>query len=230
MGEMVTFPSDGDRVAGYLSTPSSGTPGQHPSVVVIQEWWGLVPHIRSVVDRLAAEGFTALAPDLYRGASATEPDEAMRLMMGLAMDQAARDIASAAGFLATRTERARPVGVVGFCLGGSLALWAATLTDHITAVASFYPSQPWERMRPDWAGYRGKRVVIHCAEGDGASRAPGIQRIKEAIEQAGGICILYDYPGTTHAFFNDDRPEVYDSEAAALAWARTLDLFHTALT
>ena len=88
---------------------------------------------------------------------------------------------------------------------------------------------PWERMRPDWSNYAGKAAVIHASEEDGTSAAPGVQAARRAIEGAGGKVTLYDYPGTSHAFFNDDRPEVYDRRAAATAWARTLELLRSRL-
>jgi len=197
--------------------------------VVIQEWWGLVGQITSVVDRFAAEGFVALAPDLFHGAHTTEPDEAERLMMGLQMDAAAKDIASAARYLAAREDCTGKVGAVGFCMGGSLALWSPALTDEVTTAVGFYPAVPWEQMRPDWERYAGKAAAIHCSEADGTSSAPGIQQAKQAIEAAGGSCTVYDYPGSDHAFFNDDRPEVYDDGAAHLAWARTLECLRSRL-
>jgi carboxymethylenebutenolidase len=225
MGEMVSYPSNGGTSEGYLAVPSGGG----PAVVVIQEWWGLVPHIKELADRFAEAGFVALAPDLFHGAHTTEPDEAGKLMMGLAMDQAARDIAGAASYLAGRPDVAGGIGCVGFCMGGSLALWSATLSDHIVATAGFYPAVPWERMSPKWDNYTGKSAVIHCSEEDGTSAAAGVQQARQAIEDAGGNVQTYDYPGTHHAFFNDDRPEVYDRDASALAWARTLELLRTKL-
>jgi carboxymethylenebutenolidase len=227
MGEMVSYPSNGGTSEGYLAVPPSGS---GPAVIVIQEWWGLVPHIKSVTKRFAEAGFVALAPDLFHGAHTSEPDEAMRLLMGLAMDQAAKDIAGAAAYLTGRDEVAgNGVGAVGFCAGGSLALWSATLSDRIVATVGFYPGFPWERMAPKWSNYGGKAALIHASEQDGTSAAPGIQFAKEAIEDAGGTCTLYDYPGTGHAFFNDDRPEVYNGAASASAWARTLEFFRTRL-
>ena len=115
MGEMVSFPSNGTNGSGYLAD------GKGPGVVLIQEWWGLVPHICNVADRLAAEGYTVLAPDLYNGASSTEPDEAGKLMMGLNLGKAAKDMSGAVDFLQQRTGRTK-VGVVGFCMGGGLTL------------------------------------------------------------------------------------------------------------
>jgi carboxymethylenebutenolidase len=221
MGEMVNYPSNGGTSGAYLALPGSG---EGPGVIVIQEWWGLVPHVKEVADRFAGAGFVALAPDLYHGLQTTEPDEAMRLLMGLAMDQAAKDIAGAASYLADRAEVRGGIGTVGFCAGGSLALWSGTLCDRIVATVGFYPGLPWERMSPQWANYAGKVALIHCSEDDGTSAAPGIQAAKNAIEAAGGEVILYDYPGTHHAFFNDDRPETYHRSASATAWARTLEL------
>jgi carboxymethylenebutenolidase len=226
MGEMVTYPSNGGTSEGYLAR---STHGEGPAVVVIQEWWGLVPHIMSLADRFAAAGFTALAPDLYHGLKTSEPDEAGKLLMGLAMDQAAKDIAGAAAYLADRPEVTGKVGTVGFCSGGSLALWSGTLSDQIVATVGFYPPMPWERMGPKWSNYAGKAALIHCSEGDGTSAAPGIQAAAQAIKDAGGEISVHDYPGTHHAFFNDDRPEVYDAGAAASAWARTLEFFRSRL-
>jgi carboxymethylenebutenolidase len=224
VGEMVSFASSSGTAQGYLSVPESGS---GPGVVVIQEWWGLLGHIKSVCDRFAAEGFVALAPDLYRGAATDEPSQAQRLMMGLAMDAAAQDIGGAARYLGQRGTG--KVGAVGFCMGGSLALWAAALSDDISAAVGFYPAVPWERMSPEWGNYAGKAAVLHCSEEDGTSAAEGIQIATKAIEAAGGEVTVYDYPGTRHAFFNDDRPEVYDDDAARAAWARTLEVFRTRL-
>jgi len=228
VGEMVTFSSSGDIDEGYLALPESGS---GPGVVVIQEWWGLVDHIKDVVDRCAAEGFVALAPDFFHGITTSEPDEAARLMMGLAMDRAGQDIAGAASYLTHRAEvSGTGIGVVGFCAGGSLALWSATISPDVTTAVGFYPAIPWEKMSPSWGSYAAKSAMIHCSEEDGTSMADGIQLARQGIEEAGGAVQLYDYPETQHAFFNDDRPEVYHVEAAQLAWQRTLNLLHSRLS
>ncbi len=228
MGEMVSYPSNGDTAEGYLALPPGGS---GPGVVVIQEWWGLVPHIRDVADRLAGEGFVTLAPDIFHGAETTEPDEAMRLLMGLAMDRAGRDIAGAATYLAGLDEvTGAGIGAVGFCMGGSLALWAATLSDDVRATVGFYPAVPWERMSPTWSRYDGKTAVIHTDEHEGGSAGEGVQQAKSAIEAAGGEVTLYDYPGTDHAFFNDARPEVYNPEAARESWSRTVEFLRERLS
>ena len=117
------------------------------------------------------------------------------------------------------------VGVVGFCMGGSLAIWSGTLADEITATVGFYPGASWERHAPQWDRYNAKHAIIHCAEGDGTSAAPGIQEAIREIAQAGGSAVAYDYAGTQHAFFNNDRSEVFNETAAKLAWARTINFF-----
>ena len=112
---------------------------------------------------------------------------------------------------------------VGFCMGGSLAIWAGTLDPTINKCVGFYPGASWERHAPDWRNYKGKSAMIHCAEGDGTSSAPGIQEAIKEISKAGGDIQAFDYAGTQHAFFNNDRPEVYDAKSAKLAWERTLN-------
>ena len=217
MGEMVSYASNGGTSEGYLAIPSGGAAS--PAVIVIQDWWGLVPHIRSVADRFAEAGFVALAPDFRHGQPASKPSEPRQMLNSAQMDEAAADIAVAADYLAGRPEVTGKVGCAGFCAGASLALWAAT----------FYPRLPWEAMHSEWTDYAGKAAVIHCSEADGLSAADGVQTVRRAIETAGGTCQTYDYPGTAHAFFNEDRPENFDQRAAATAWARTLELFRAKL-
>jgi carboxymethylenebutenolidase len=113
MGNTVTFKSNGHTCDGYIA-------GSGPGVLVIQEWWGLVPHIKDVVDRFAAAGFTALAPDLYHGESSTEPDGAGKLMMALNLEQAGKDLSGAVALLQERSGNDK-VGVVGYCMGGGPA-------------------------------------------------------------------------------------------------------------
>ena len=223
MGESVRFASFGGQCSGYLAVPESGS---GPGVVVIQEWWGLVPHITDLVDRFAAAGYVALAPDHYRGEHTTEPDEAGKLMMGLKVRAAADDIAGSAEYLLTRDDViGESVGAVGFCMGGGLALLAPTAYRHIVATSAFYPAMPWPDYDPDWSRYAGKEAQIHKAESDEEHAGPRIAEYAESIRAAGGTVTIYDYPGSQHAFFNDDRPEVHDSAHSALAWERTLDLF-----
>lgn len=222
-GNHIKFSADGKSGAGYIAFPESGT---GPAVIVIQEWWGLVGHITDIVDRFAAAGFVALAPDLYHGQAASEPNEAKKLMMELELDRAGEEIVTAAKYLISiKNTTSNLVGVVGFCMGGSLAIWSATLSDEIRATVGFYPGASWERHAPQWGNYKDKFSMINCAQGDGTSAAPGIQEAVREINSAGGSAVAYDYPGTNHAFFNNDRPEVFNESAAKLAWARTINFF-----
>lgn len=223
MGEKVTYRSDGGSSEAYLAVPASGGPA--PAVVVIQEWWSLVPHIMSVADRFAAAGFVALAPDLARGASASDPAAARHLVAGPALDEAAREIAAAADYLAARPDAAGRAGVVGFSAGASLALWSGVLSDRVAATVAFYPVLPWPTESPQWTNYTGKSALVHCCDDE----TDGVEAVRRAIADAGGVVTVHeDYPGTRHSFFNDDRPEVYDTAAAARSWARTIEhLRHT---
>lgn len=227
MASTVTIESTTEPLQGLLGIPESGT---GPGVIVIQEWWGLVPQIERVVDRFAAAGFVALAPDHYRGERTTEPDQAGKLMMGLKVSAAASDIAASADYLVRSGHlTGAKVGVVGFCMGGGLALLAPTVSPHIDCASAFYPAMPWPDYHPDWTNYGGREALIHQAESDIPSTGLDVARYAEAIAANGGTATVVDYPGSQHAFFNEDRPEVFDAELAQLAWDTTLAMFHRRL-
>ncbi|HUI02679.1 MAG TPA: dienelactone hydrolase family protein [Acidimicrobiales bacterium] len=225
MGEMIEFPSNGSQGQGYVATPSSGA---GPGVVVIQEWWGLVPHIKDVCDRFAAEGFTALAPDLYRGTQVTEPDEAGKQMMAMQLDRAGTDMSGAVDAVRARAA-GDDVGVVGFCMGGGLALVLATQRpDAVKACVSFYGLIPWPEAQPDFAAVAGA-VQLHVAGDDGYFSPDAARALEAQLRRLGKDVELHLYDGTDHAFFNDTRPEVYDADASRLAWSRTLDFLRARL-
>ncbi len=227
MGDEVEFASNGSTAGGYLAPAADGA---GLGVVVIQEWWGLVPHIRDVCDRLAAEGFTALAPDLYHGHTVPpgEPDEAAKVAMGLYMERAARDMAGAAEYLAGHDAvRGNGLGVIGFCLGGDLALFLATVRpDLVKAVVPFY-GIPGER-EPDWSRLEAP-VEGHYAEDDDMAGPQVASDLEAKLSALGKEVRMFVYPGTRHAFFNDTRPEVYDADAARQAWIRTLEFLRAKL-
>ena len=222
MGEMVEFKSNGGTCTGYLAG-SSG-----PGVIVIQEWWGLVPHITDIADRFAAEGFVALAPDMYHGEATDEPDLAGKLLMSMNLATAGKDLSGAVDLLQERTGRTK-VGVTGFCMGGGLALMAACLRpDAIAAAAPFYGG-----MRPDtvieWDNLAAV-VEGHYAATDRGTAAPeAVKELEATLRGKGKNATFHVYPGTQHAFFNDTRPEVYDAAVAKTAWDRTLALFRANL-
>ncbi|RIK93067.1 MAG: carboxymethylenebutenolidase [Proteobacteria bacterium] len=213
-GREMQFESGGERVRGYLAAPDAG---RGPGVLVIQEWWGLVDHIRSLCDRLARDGFVALAPDLYRGETASDPDAAGRLMMGLEIPRAARDLdAAVTALLSESSVTGAKVGAVGFCMGGQLALYAATRNPKIGAVVDFYGVHP--NVKPDLAKLEGAVLGIF-AERDEFVPPEAARKLEADLRAAGKRVQCTIYPGVDHAFMNDTRPDVYSAETAARAWA-----------
>jgi carboxymethylenebutenolidase len=219
-GEMVEFESNGGSARGYLAAPESG---EGPGVVVLQEWWGLVPHVKDVCDRFAAEGFVALAPDLYHGEQTRSPDEAGKLMMALDIARAERDMRGAVRYL-LKHERVsgESVGTVGFCMGGVLSLYAASKNAQVGACVVFYGIHP--KVEPDLEALRAPVLGLY-AEKDQFVPPAAARALEERLKALGKEAEFHIYPGTDHAFFNDTRPEVYDAEAAADAWRRTVEFF-----
>ena len=227
MGQMVEFPSNGTTGRGYLAPASEGA---GLGVVVIPEWWGLVDHIVDVCDRFAAEGFTALAPDLYHGRTVpNEPDESAEAETALDLERAARDLSGAVDFLqAHPAVRGHGVAVIGFSTGGGLALWLATMRpDAVRAVVPFYGIAP-EGAEPDWTALSAP-VEGHYAEDDDLAGPEAMAAFEERLRDLGKEVRVFTYPGTGHAFFDDTRPEVYDDDAARQAWVRTLEFLRAKL-
>jgi carboxymethylenebutenolidase len=218
-GSMIEV-ADGDALPAYVALPSSG--GSGPGVIVIQEWWGLVPHIKSVADRFAREGFVALAPDLYRGKATAEPDEAAKLLMEMRIDQAAKDLSGTVDQLLSMTQTTGTrVGVVGFGMGGGLAIKLATIQSEVGAVVSYY-GFPRQDMSWDLGSIQGA-VLGHYADHDDLASLELAQDMERELLDAGVPATFYVYPRASHAFFNDDRPEVYDQASAELSWQRTVE-------
>jgi carboxymethylenebutenolidase len=230
MGELVSFPSNGHEAGGYLALPVSG---HGPGVVVIQEWWGLVPHIEQVCDRFAAEGFVALAPDLYHGAKVanSEPDEAGKLMMALNTDQAVKDMSGAIDFLlAHDAVSSGSVGVVGFCMGGGLALaLACARPDAVSACCPFYGVMPWPALQPDYSKLEAA-VLGHFAEDDSMFTPAMVGELEARLRAEGKEAELIIHPSTAHAFFNDTRPEVHDPGASMRAWESVVPFLRANIT
>ena len=225
MGEMVQFPFDGGNTGGYLATPKQGS---GPGVIVIQEWWGLVDHIKDVCDRFADEGFVALAPDMYHGKTTKSPDEAGKLMMALRIDQAEKDLSAAVEYLLTLDSMtSKKIGVVGFCMGGALSLYAATKNQNIGACVVFYGIHP--NVKPDLQNLNAP-VLGFFGEKDGSVPPDKVHNLERQIKDLGKQVEVKIYPGADHAFFNDTRPEVYKAEAAADAWQRTIEFFREHLS
>ncbi len=216
----IEFEANGGSAPGYLAAPDSGS---GPGVVVLQEWWGLDAHIRDVCDRFAKEGFFALAPDLYRGETTDQPDEAQQKMMALSMDQAELDMRGAVEFLVSQDGVEGPgVGAVGFCLGGGLSVWAATLNDKVKAVVTYYYIMP--HGRPDFSEIKGP-VLGHFGTEDEFILVGHARNLERELSSSSGQHVVFHfYEGAGHAFFNDtDRLGTYDEGAAALSWRRTIE-------
>jgi carboxymethylenebutenolidase len=218
--EMVEFKSNGGTAAGYLAVPESGSGA---GVVVIQEWWGLVPHIKNVCERFAAEGFVALAPDLYHGRATTSPDEAGKLMMALNIEQAEKDLRGAIRYLlAHESVRGERVGTIGFCMGGALSLYAASKNERVGACVVFYGGHP--KVKPDLENMRAPLLGFYAERDDFATPAAA-RELEAKLTALGKSAEIHVYDDADHAFFNDDRPEVFNATAAADAWQRTLRFF-----
>lgn len=228
MGQPVEFTNGDDTAQGYLAVPEGGS---GPGVVVIQEWWGLVDHIRDVCDRFAAEGLVALAPDLYHGETTTEPDEAGKLMMALNIDQAVADMSGAIAYLQDHDAvEGTSLGVTGFCMGGGLALVLAAERPAAFAVCvPWYGLIPWESVQPDWSKVQA-RVRGNFAENDGFFGPDLARGLESDLRDAGVDADIEIFPGVDHAFFNDTRPEVYDADVAASAWTRCVGALKDGLT
>jgi carboxymethylenebutenolidase len=222
----IEFPTSAGSTPGYLAVPEAG---RGPATIVLQEWWGVDAHIRSICDRFAAEGFFALAPDLFRGETTTEPSEAQQKMMAMSMDQVEKDMCGAADYLASRPGfEGSGVGSVGFCLGGGLAIWAAATCEQITATATYYYVMP--HGKPDFSKIKGP-VLGHFATNDEFIPTETAKQLESELREAGVDVTFYFYEGRGHAFFNDtNRLGTYDPEAAELSWQRTVSFLREALT
>ena len=203
----------GQRVEhGYMA-------GKGPAVVVIQEWWGLVPHIEDVVERFAKEGFLAIAPDLYHGSTAKSPDEAQRMLMELDVDRAEREIAAAGESLLSRPEcTSKKYGVIGFCMGGALAQSVASREPKTGAAVSFYGG--FKKVVIDWNGLSAPLLLIYGEDDKGVPAEQG-RELEKKLKQLGKNVEVKTYPGANHAFFNDTGRN-HKPDAAADAWRRAV--------
>lgn len=218
-GQMVKFPANGGSADGYLTTPSSG---KGPGVIVIQEWWGLTDQIKGVADMFAREGFAALAPDFYhgKGAKIGEPDKAQKLMMEFFQaNTAAKDAKGAAEYLSNHPAvTSKKVGVIGFCMGGFLALLVGSVTpDKVAAVVDCYGVG--QRM-PDLKPLRGTPVLgIFGGKDHSAAEFANLEKV---AKENGVPFTKYTYPEADHAFLNEQRKDVYRPEDAKDAWSKIL--------
>jgi len=213
---MIEFPAGEGQARGYLALPASG---DGPGVVVLHAWWGLNDFFRRLCDRLAAEGFIALAPDAYGGRVAATIPEAERLSDELDADEYRAVVGG--GIAALRAQagvRGERIALLGCSLGAGAALaWSTRLPEAVAAAVTFYGSRSDLDFTDARAAYLG-----HFAERDEWEPDEEVAATQEHLRAAGRPVTFYRYPGTGHWFFEDDRPDAYNSQAAALAWERTL--------
>jgi len=223
MTERVTFPSTTkDTASGALALPAGA--GKAPAVVLLQEYWGLNDQIKTVAERWAAEGFIALAVDLYRGALAKDSTEAGALMSGLDRARAMADIGGAIDYLRAHPRSTGKVGVTGYCMGGAYTFQAALAFRGLAAAVPFYGLGPGG----DWSVVDAP-IQAHFAATDAWAKPALAKEIQDTLATHGRSMELHVYEAE-HAFCNDRRPEVYHPEAAALAWSRAVAFMkkHTA--
>jgi carboxymethylenebutenolidase len=215
-GKMVTFKANGRDVEGYLAVPPTGS---GPGVVVVQEYWGLVPHIKAIVDRFAREGFVALAPDLYHGETTTSPDHAWKMLLALRAGEAEKDLRGAVHYLLQHDAvSSGTVAIVGFCMGGALALFAASKNSEVSACAVFYGIHP--NITPDVPNLQAPVLGIY-AEKDGFVSQESVKSLSDELTRHGKHHEFHTYPGVDHAFFNDTGKN-YNRDAAEDAWRRLM--------
>jgi carboxymethylenebutenolidase len=201
----------------YLSVPKSGT---GPGVLVLHAWWGLNDFFRGFCDRLAAEGFMALAPDLFSGRVARTIEEAQQLTSQLNETEDMPPLVLAAANELSEHSSSSTVGVVGFSFGAYWARWLAQeRPDLIRAVTVFY-GNGWN-VQPSNAAY-----LAHFAETDPYTTKEGIEELEQGLKAINRPTIFYTYPGTGHWFMETDRPDAYSPQAAQLAWERTTAFLH----
>jgi carboxymethylenebutenolidase len=215
---MIEFQADGRTISAYLAVPENGS---GPGVLVLHAWWGLTDFFKQVCDRLAREGFIALAPDLYHGKTTTSIDEAEQLSSGrIESDETSQDITESIGYLLKHPgRRGKALVAVGFSLG---SYWALGLKDHMAAIVTFYGTTQPEKIlaQADFLG--------HFAEDDAFEPIEEVRRLEEDIRSSGREASFFIYPGARHWFFEENRPE-YDAEAARVAWGRTIEFLHERL-
>lgn len=217
MGSMVEFKANGRNGTGYLAMPPGG---MGKGLIVVQEYWGLVDHIKDLAERFAKAGYVALSPDLYHGKTTKSPDEAGKMLMALNIAEAGKDMKGSAEYLlANPAVTSRRVGIVGFCMGGQLALHAGMeYPEVIAAVVDFYGIHPAVKIDA-------KRVRVpvlgHFGKQDKSVSKESVETLATSINGTGGS-FEYHYYEAGHAFFNDTRP-VYSERDAQASWQRTLD-------
>ena len=228
MGENIDFKRpDGKSAPGYYAAPQNN-PESAPGIVIVEEWWGVTPDIMLTADRFAGLGYRALVPDLFRGRKATVPDEANHLMQELDFQDAfSQDVRGALQHLKQKSSKA---GVIGYCMGGAVALLAAMHTKEPDAAISYYGCPPSDAGDPATIEVP---VLCHFAEHDEFFKPEDARKFVQRLEEGKVPHEVYWY-NAKHGFTNPNPMGQaglghYDPQAAALAWERTAQFLQRVL-
>jgi carboxymethylenebutenolidase len=223
--ETINFKSGDEMISGYLALPES--PGRHPALVIIQEWWGLNDWIKEQARRFAEQGYVALAPDLYRGQVTTDPGEAHQFLQNMPPERALRDLRAAFDTLASRGDVNKDkIGSVGWCMGGGLSIRLAQKEPKLAACVVYYGSLPTE---PAEVGKIRAPVLGNFGALDRGPSPETVRAFEKAMRGANKSVDVKIYDGAGHGFQNPHNKRGYHAEAAADAWQRTLDFFNKIL-
>ena len=220
--DTLNFDTANGETTAYVAMPDNAD-ANSKAIILIHEWWGLNDHIKDIAGRYAESGFIAIAPDLYRGKIATDPQEASQLMNALAIEDGLGTIKNAIA-KAKEVYGVSRFGITGYCMGGTYSLRAACELNEIGAAVPFYGDIPDEEIL--------KRLSVPTIFIAGL-RDAWINPAKVAVLETAAS--KYNLPAQVvsydadHAFFNNTRTEVYDAEAAQDAWKRALSLFNEKL-
>jgi carboxymethylenebutenolidase len=218
-GNMVIIDSQYGQLPAYLSRPADESE-KTPSIVIVHEWLGLVPHIKNVADRYASRGYLALAPDLYHGKIASNPDEARKLTMSVTTEDSTKELTTAVNYLraASRAKEGK-IGITGFCFGGTHALNFVCESPEISAGAIYYAS----RLPSDEQLSRiSAPLLIIYGDQDQSVKPEQARQLEATLRRLGKDAQLLMYEGAPHAFFNDEHKQTYRPEASKDAWEKTL--------
>jgi carboxymethylenebutenolidase len=220
--ETFNLETSNGQTTAHVALPED-TNKKEAAIILIQEWWGINDHVRDLVGRYAKEGYTSVAPDLYRGKLAKDTEEASRMMHELAIEDGMNTIERTIAEVRQRFG-VEKIGITGYCMGGTFALRAACEIETLAAAAPFYGDIPEEQIL---AKLKVPTLFIAGAR-DNWINPEKVNELKEAAHKHNLPIEVVSYDAD-HAFFNDTRPEVYNPEAAADAWQRVLNLFRERL-
>lgn len=230
MGKMVEINSSAGTASGYIAVPQAG---RGPGILLLHAWWGLTPFFKQLADRLADEGFTVLATDLYAGQTADTIEGATELMQQLNDQEGIQHVTAGLDYLLTHPAvQGETMGAISFSMGGAYATWLSTLRPEIRALVLFYGGFDYygDLEQQDFAKQTNVAFLGHLAEHDEYESLDTAREFEAALKAEGKEANFFVYPGTGHWFFEDNRPDAYDPECAQLAWDRTIEFLKSKLS